>query len=365
MGEENGPIYAGPSPSSKKPKVWPRVELYKDASGLAPGEIMEGTSNDLDVLRVLRGSHSAVIFHGAKGLDIRPNNNDNAVPNDTKVWIDQGTGADPRTICFYARREPQMDSSDKHSSLFDVYDGGNPTHTVFQAVVENYAKNYVYIRLYGSVLALNDDDKKLIDHPYQMGKSTGSGSHDWSHSRLIKEETAEEMINEVLKVADQQPGGILDHLIINAHGTMYPNGAGQIVCGGMVGGNFDSSNLFVWDKLKGKLRYFWGMNCDAGNDNNLFSSIAKRISDPAKGFRGWSTGMYMKTKVKPSSVPPNHIEYFVSPVPKHWDGFTADTKPISRDLFFWNARHSPKLALDGSALYFNIVSRGIPLPTKG
>ena len=70
--------------------------------------------------------------------------------------------------------------------------------------------------------------------------------------------------------------------------------------------------------------------------------------------------MYGYTDLKPSSIPPNHVEYFTSPIPKHWNGHNADYRtPISADDFFMSARKpgSPP-RIDETALYFNIVRLG-------
>ena len=231
-----------------------RAELYQDASGFAPGTVVVDTRTKLRILSLPRGSHTAVVFHGATGLDIIPNNRQNAVPNSPSVWVDEGITLNPRTICFYGRRFPLDDpATDTHVAMFDVCESGTPTRSVLQVIVEDYPRRYAHIRLFGPSLALND--KAMGAHAYQMGQRTGPGVHDWSHSLRIVDQTSVAIVDEVLRRAGQEQGGVLNHLVINAHGTMYPNGAGQIVIGHMSDGNFDNQNLALWDRLKGKVRY--------------------------------------------------------------------------------------------------------------
>jgi len=317
-----------------------RVELYQETGVWAPAEVCRDTRTSLWKLDILRGSHTAVRFINAPGLDIRSNNPFNAVPNDSAVWVHQDASSSPRTIFFYGRSipiDPAAQRTDQ-CALLEVWQNGKPGRVLLQVWVRDYPDNFVFIKLMGDSFALNAHNVR----PYDFQKQ----------STIPATMSQQNIINLVLQ------NGHINHLVINAHGSMGIAGADI-----SLGLGFNQRNLDLWNQLDGRVEYIWLMNCFVGSDDYLCAEIASRT-------QAWVSAAILGTALPPRPMPRDHIEYFLKPSIKHWNGKELRRRPRpgypdhnvdvpqSAESFFYNARRSSTSPDLSSSLYFNIVAKG-------
>jgi hypothetical protein len=349
----------GPSNQGKKaptattaPAI--RVELYQENRVWAPAEVCRDTRTSLWKLDILRGSHTAVRFINAPGLDIRSNNPFNAVPNDSAVWVDQNASSSPRTIFFYGRFmpiDPAARSQDQ-CTLFEVWQNGNPGRALLQVWVRDYPNSIVFIKLMGNSFVLNSAATDL--RPYNNFPNRSA--------TIANSMSQQDIINLVIN------RGHLDHLVINAHGRADQNGITKNFEIDL-GLRFSQANLHYWNQLDGRVEYIWLLNCIVGSDDHLCAEIASRT-------QAWVIAPFWSTEIQPRNMPQYHIDYQVQSGFKFWNGKELRRlripKPRKKDepldpkmdkaqggeLFFYNARRSINSPDLSSSLYFNIVKKG-------
>jgi hypothetical protein len=313
------------------------VDLYPDAPYL-DAQVVKGKKN-IWRLDVLNGSHTAVTFNDAGKVKLRPQAG-NVIPFEPELWVDRDPASKKRTIYFYCQRERAA----KKDSVCLIETPDIKGDAPLQVWSRHHDKRYVYIKLNGNVLVLNGHGMKPV-RPYRFPKQEN-----------IPQTAEPEKIIEL--VAKQ---GRLDHLVLNAHGFFAKTGNPGGTC--LLGGGFDRSNLDLWDRLKGKVKYIWTMSCKLANDPILCGTIAQKTS-------AWFSSPWWSTEMPPLSLPAGHIEFFDEPKVFHWNGslFRAGEKRFQShepDDFFRSARISPsKPSLDEDGLYFNIVQLGPKLPGK-
>lgn len=303
------------------------VMLYKDKDGkTAPCEATRSNGTSLWRMDILRGTHTAVVLTGAKDLEIKSNNPANAVPMSSDVWVDVDKNSDCRTLLFHGRRRPKKVPSEvdnaarqanDHCSLFE-YKFGKSLRTVLQVWVHDYPKHYVFIRLFGRVLATNHFDLpeyKFPDSPLEAIPT---------HYKLSAENYFGMMVNRINKC-----GGV-EHLVINAHGGFMADKEyiknGHVCVGKepyLYHGNID-----LWDQLRGKVKYIWLLNCTTGSDNVLCAKISYKTG-------AWVSAPDNLTGYKPITTPKGHIEYYNVPTVKHfkWDLIVSNGPKYSNAAF--------------------------------
>jgi hypothetical protein len=343
-----------PSPASPaSPSKLPTAELYRDSSGnWAPADDLLDTKTSLWRLGILRGSHTAVTFVNAKGIEINSNNPDMAVPNDRDVWIDAAPSSDRRTIFFYGRRWPQTsipaELLKEHAALLGPPSGP----ALLQVWVRDYHGRNVQVWLSQPAISLNAQGLPR----YRLGTD------------IAVPDTATP--DDIWAKIDAAIGklGNLNHLVINTHGGAGKDG-GFLHLGhdsdyfdvkknpkpdGADGYNvgFSRHNLVWWKQLAGKVKYIWIQGCAAGADNDMFGTVATNANAWVTA-PGYFTGM-------PPKLHPGHIEYLWDNQPKHWHAKSSTPeKPVNAELFFRSARHDAWPSLRPS-LYFNLVEADPP-----
>ena len=351
-----GDIIANQGSPSGTTTVGPviRVEPYVENRKEAPHDgYLHDKTGSIVKMDILRGSHTAVRLINAAGLNIRSNNPDNAVPMDPAVWIDPGSSSSPRTIFFYGRRIPKRGdiSALQHCTQFEVMINGHPQRCILVVCVLRYPNDIALIELMGNSLVLNAHD---VPHPYHFPEQIN----------IPKGRDPSTIINDVLARMQAKGWATLDHLIINAHGSIDGNTLeGKIHVGGVLtNSHFNQSiqSLDLWNRLSGKVKYIWSMACFSGQDQYLYSQIASRTG-------AWVTGPAMATQPGRRKVLQNNqIEYAESFAYNHWDGeylrsHAGSNLPQETDLFFYKARRTTTQSNLGNSLYFNVVTK-IPHP---
>ncbi|HMA97499.1 MAG TPA: OmpA family protein, partial [Polyangiaceae bacterium] len=366
-------VRKGASPS---PKIL--VKRYVDESGMmAPAKVTKKSDRDMWYLEILRGQHTAITLEGASGVEIRSNNPENAVPMDANLWIDTSPNADPRNIFFYGRRMPlQRTHADgsllsvaernailaaDQTSMFEILQGApnqKPTRTLLQVRVVQYPKPYyAFMKLFGKRMALAAADV----YQYQLNPTGAALDYQCTASRDPRNrqphgtDLQDNLINRVMHYAP-------DHLVIAAHGSVMPHAAHredwrwketEVMIGRDRGLNRTQQSLALWDRLHGRVKYIWFMNCNVGADLYMFAEIARRTG-------AWVSAASESTE-KPRNVPYGCIEY-VEGSWRHWNGqrFTQPLvegvdwpEPDTEESFFQSARYRQESSLEPS-LYFNL-----------
>jgi hypothetical protein len=213
-------------------------------------------------------------------------------------------------------------------------------------------RNVPLANLFGKIFALNASD---IDPPAFMWPGVRSVS-------VQSTRTMREIVDAILQEANSQ-GGVLDHVVFNAHGlpdddkdpafdNQSPTDGSRMRI--VIGEGLRRSNVREFARLRSKVRFVWFQNCVVGADNRLMGDMALhtqgRVSAPV-------------TLTLEAKFPPRHIE--IEQDNKHWDGRVTSSRPapMDRTEFFRQARRNKTTKTDGSALDFNVVTspRG-PIP---
>lgn len=241
------------------------VQLDKDR----PGTPRRNRKRVVYRLDVFPGTHTAIIFRNVGGGPIVSNNPNVVDSGDRETWLEKSLGTAGKKVFFHARAT--FDS--KNDTTLFLLDGAPAgSRVLFQVRRAPFPpptrkeQGFVRIRLNGRTVALNQDDGKI--HPYILGESIP----------VKNNQSNVKVLDELLKrLGDDE---VIDHLVVNAHGSMGPGG-----CVIQLGDHFHRGNLHLWQRLKKKVRYIWFQGCVAAADVEFMHGVALRTGAWVSGVR--------------------------------------------------------------------------------